>query len=223
MIKPGEQSHVAFRRPESDVAVRRTQPGEAADPRPGNAAAVFFSSWLRAPLKVASIVPSSRQLGAAIARQIDPKEPGWVVELGAGTGPITEQLLARGIPPERLFVLERDPVLVRFLRERYPEPVVIEGDAFTLPELLARHGVDRVHSVVCGIPLLSMPKADAGKLVSACRDVIGPDGQFLQYTYSLFSPLPYRDFALTVRRVKRVLANIPPASVWTYERASTRN
>ena len=101
--------------------------------------------------------------------------------------------------------------------------VLIEGDAFKLPELLARHGVDRVHSVVCGIPLLSMPKAAAGKLVNACRDVLGPDGQFMQYTYSLFSPLPYRAFGLKVRRVKRVLANIPPASVWTYERASARN
>ncbi len=212
MSKPAQQSEVAIRRPGDDVPQR-----------PGNAAAVFFSSWLRAPLKVASIVPSSRQLGAAIAQQIDPAEPGWVVELGAGTGPVTEQLLARGIPPQRLLVLERDPILVRFLRERYPDPVLVEGDAFKLPELLARHGVDRVHSVVCGIPLLSMPKAMAGTLVSACRDVLGPDGQFMQYTYSLFSPLPYREFGLKVRRVKRVLANIPPASVWTYERAATRN
>jgi phosphatidylethanolamine/phosphatidyl-N-methylethanolamine N-methyltransferase len=192
------------------------QPGDIAGQRPGNAAAVFFSSWLRAPLKVASIVPSSRQLGAAIARQIDPARPGWVVELGAGTGPVTEQLLARGVPPSRLLVVERDPVLVRFLRERYPEPQLVEGDAFRLPELLAHYGVDRVHSVVCGIPLLSMPKADAAQLVNACRDVLEPDGALYQYTYSLFSPLPYRDFGLAVRRVKRVLANIPPASVWTY-------
>jgi phosphatidylethanolamine/phosphatidyl-N-methylethanolamine N-methyltransferase len=195
------------------------QPGREAGQRSGNETAVFFSSWLRSPLKVSSIVPSSRQLGAAVARQIDPQRPGWVVELGAGTGPITEQLLARGVPPQRLFVLECDPVLASFLRERYPDPVVVEGDAYKLPELLARHGVDRVHSVVCGIPLLSMPKPAAAKLVNTCRDVLEPDGQLYQYTYSLFSPLPYRELGLAVRRVKRVLANIPPASVWTYARA----
>lgn len=195
------------------------QPSEAVGPRPGSAAAVFFSSWLRAPLKVASIVPSSRHLGAAVARQIDPARPGWVVELGAGTGPVTEQLLARGVAPQRLFVLERDPILVGFLRERYPDPVLVEGDAFKLPELLSRYGVDNVHAVVCGIPLLSMPKAVASELVNTCLTVLAPDGEFLQYTYSLFSPLPYRDFGLEVRRVKRVLANIPPASVWTYARA----
>jgi phosphatidylethanolamine/phosphatidyl-N-methylethanolamine N-methyltransferase len=191
-------------------------PDDVADGRPGNAVGVFFSSWLRAPLKVASIVPSSRHLGAAIADQIDPARPGWVVELGAGTGPVTEQLLARGIPPKRLFVVERDPILVRFLRERRPEPILVEGDAFRLPELLARHSVDRVHAVVCGIPLLSMAKSDAARIVRQCLAVLEPDGRLFQYTYSLFSPLPYRDFGLAVRSVKRILVNLPPAAVWSY-------
>ena len=189
---------------------------DVAAARPRNATAVFFSSWLRAPLKVASIVPSSRQLGAAIARQIDPAHPGWVVELGGGTGPVTAQLLARGIPPKRLFVLDRDPILVRFLRERHPEPLLVEGDAARLPELLERYGVNQVHAVVCGIPLLSMPKAAATTIVENCLRVLEPDGQLFQYTYSQFSPLPYREFGLAVRRVRRVLFNIPPASVWSY-------
>jgi phosphatidylethanolamine/phosphatidyl-N-methylethanolamine N-methyltransferase len=198
-------------------------PEEVAGARPRNGAALFFASWLRAPLKVASIVPSSRHLGAAIADQIDPARPGWVVELGAGTGPVTEQLLARGIPPKRLFVLERDPALVRYLRERHPEPVLVEGDAFQLPDLLARYGVDRVHAVVCGIPLLSMPKADATRLVETCLKVLEPEGRLYQYTYSLFSPLPYREFGLAVRRVRRILFNIPPAAVWTYGLAEARS
>jgi phosphatidylethanolamine/phosphatidyl-N-methylethanolamine N-methyltransferase len=189
---------------------------EGAEARPRNATAVFFSSWLRAPLKVAAIMPSSRHLGAAIAQQIDPARPGWVVELGAGTGPVTEQLLARGIPPKRLFVLERDPVLVRFLRERLPEPLLVEGDAARLPELLARYGVTPVHSVVCGIPLLSMPKSTVDAIVSNCLEVLEPDGQLFQYTYGLFSPLPYRRFGLAVRDVRRILFNVPPAAVWRY-------
>ena len=191
-------------------------PQDAAGARPRSATSLFFASWLRSPLKVASIVPSSRHLGAAIADQIDPAHPGWVVELGAGTGPVTEQLLARGLPPKRLFVLERDPALVRFLRERHPEPALVEGDAFQLPELLARYGVDRVHAVVCGIPLLSMPKAEATRLIHTCLEVLEPEGRLFQYTYSLFSPLPYREFGLAVRRVRRILFNIPPAAVWTY-------
>ena len=197
-------------------------PEDAADARPRGAASLFFASWLRAPFKVASIVPSSRHLGAAIADQIDPAHPGWVVELGAGTGPVTERLLARGVAPKRLFVLERDPALVGYLRERYPEPVVVEGDAFQLPELLARYGVDQVHAVVCGIPLLSMPKADATRLVRTCLDILEPDGRLYQYTYSLFSPLPYRELGLAVRRVRRILFNIPPAAVWTYGLAESR-
>ena len=189
---------------------------EEADARPGNAAAVFFSSWLRAPLKVAAIMPSSRHLGAAIARQIDPARPGWVIELGAGTGPVTAQLLARGIPPKRLFVLERDPVLVRFLRERQPEPLLVEGDAAVLPELLERYEVNRVHAVVCGIPLLSMPAAAVDTIVTNCLKVLEPDGSLFQYTYSPVSPLPYRRYGLAVRAVRRILLNVPPAAVWRY-------
>ena len=154
-------------------------PEDAADARPRGAASLFFASWLRAPFKVASIVPSSRHLGAAIADQIDPAHPGWVVELGAGTGPVTERLLAR-------------------------------------------YGVDKVHAVVCGIPLLSMPKADATRLVRTCLDILEPDGRLYQYTYSLFSPLPYRELGLAVRRVRRILFNIPPAAVWTYGLAESR-
>lgn len=190
--------------------------GELSSSRSRNAAAVFFASWLRAPLKVAAILPSSRHLGATIADQIDPARPGWVVELGAGTGPVTECLLARGIPPKRLFVLERDPVLVRFLRERHPEPLVVEGDATSLPELLERYGVSQVHTVVCGIPLLSLPRGVVDAIVRNALSVLEPDGQLFQYTYGPFSPLPHRRFGLAVRGVRRVLFNLPPAAVWRY-------
>ena len=70
--------------------------------------------------------------------------------------------------------------------------------------------------MVCGIPLLSMPKAAATTIVENCLRVLEPGGQLFQYTYSQFSPLPYREFGLAVRRVRRVLFNIPPASVWSY-------
>jgi phospholipid N-methyltransferase len=61
-----------------------------------------------------------------------------------------------------------------------------------------------------------MTRADATRIVRQCLAVLEPDGQLFQYTYSLFSPLPYREFGLAVRRVKRVMINMPPAAVWTY-------
>ncbi len=185
---------------------------------------VFFASWLRAPFRVASIVPSGRRLSRAIAGQVDPGRPGWVVELGGGTGSVTEQLLRRGIPPKRLFVLERDPVMARYLRERFPEPVVVEGDATALTELLERHGVTHVHSIVCGLPILGMPRAVAGPILRQCLDALVPDGTIIQYTYSLFSPLPHKEFGLVPHNIARVLLNIPPAATWAYRKdgAATR-
>lgn len=183
---------------------------------------VFFTSWLRSPLRVASIVPSGRRLAAAIAAQIDPGRPGWVVELGGGTGSVTEQLLRRGVPPKRLFVLERDPVMARYLRNRFPEPDVVEGDATRLTELFERHGVNHVHSIVCGLPILAMPRAISWPILRQCLDALVPDGTIIQYTYSLFSPLPHKEFNLVPHQISRVLLNIPPAATWAYKRKDSR-
>lgn len=199
-----------------------TKPGlrsETDDRRARNAVGVFFTSWLRNPRKVASIVPSSRRLAAAIARQIDPAHPGWVVELGGGTGAVTDQLLERGIAPKRLLVLERDPVLAAFLRERYPEPVVVEGDALKLQDIARRYGASKVHTVVCGLPMLPMPREFVDGLMGEALALLEPGGQFIQYTYSLMSPVPYKRYGLRPHRVVRVAFNIPPASVWIYRRA----
>ena len=190
--------------------------GVSVPARQRSATGVFFASWLRAPLKVASIVPSSRRLGMTAARMIDPARPGWVIELGGGTGPVTEQLLARRIPPQRLLVVERDPVLAGFLRERFPAPVLAEGDALELGPLCQRYGVSQVHSIVCGLPVISMPKPVVEQLLRGCLELLEPDGQFIQYTYSLFSPIPYAQYGIKPRHVTRVPFNIPPASVWTY-------
>lgn len=196
---------------------------ETDESRPRNAVGVFFTSWLRNPRKVASIVPSSRRLAAAVARQIDPNRPGWVIELGGGTGAITDQLLARGIPPKRLMVVERDPVMAAFLRERYPDPLIVEGDALKLRDIVRRHDDNKVHAVVCGLPLLGMPREFVDGIMEEALAIMEPDAQFFQYTYSLFSPLQYKRYGLKPERVVRVALNIPPASVWQYRKIDAAN
>src|SRR5271163_2108119 len=94
--------------------------------------ALFLKRWLRRPLAIGAVVPSGRLLAQAMAQATKAAlegRTGHVVELGAGTGEVTKALLAAGIAPERLVLIERDPELAIFLRRRFPGPRIIEGDA----------------------------------------------------------------------------------------------
>ena len=66
------------------------------------------------------VCPSGMPLARSMAAFAPRKGDGLVVELGAGTGTVTRQLLDAGIAPRRLVVVEQSPVMVSLLRERFP-------------------------------------------------------------------------------------------------------
>ena len=131
---------------------------------------LFFSRWAKAPGRVGAVAPSSRALALAMASEI-PASDGHdaaVIELGGGTGSITSGLLASGVAPERLVVIERDRQLAALLRQRFQGVRVICGDAGHLPELLARHGITEVAAIVSGLPLLLFPSDLLDRIVRGC-------------------------------------------------------
>ncbi len=84
-----------------------------------DAAVKFFRQWLREPRSIAALAPSGRELARRVAAAVG-RDARTVVELGGGTGVITQALLERGIAPERLLVLERNPELHSHLEHRFP-------------------------------------------------------------------------------------------------------
>ncbi|MGE0715848.1 MAG: class I SAM-dependent methyltransferase [Alphaproteobacteria bacterium] len=177
---------------------------------------------MQAPTRIGSIWPSGPALGRAMADQVDLSVPGTVVELGAGTGPVTAALLQAGVPPQRLVSVERDPALARVLRERFPGIRVVEGDAGDLVRLLAREGVDQAAAIVSSLPLVSLPKALVTSVVEGSFALLHPKGSYIQFTYGLVSPIPLRRFHLDGRKVTRAWRNLPPAVVWRYRRQPGR-
>jgi phosphatidylethanolamine/phosphatidyl-N-methylethanolamine N-methyltransferase len=162
-----------------------------------------------------SIVPSSPALCARIVRHTRRAPGEIVVELGAGTGVVSQALLAAGVPPERLFVVEIDPDMAAHLRERLPGVHVVEGDARDLPALLPRIWHGRVGTVICGIPLVLLPRVEQRRFIDAMQNV-APGRGFLHFSYCATSPLPSRKHGLTARREAWTPLNFPPASVWRY-------
>ncbi|WP_374655282.1 class I SAM-dependent methyltransferase [Dongia sp.] len=157
-----------------------------------------------------------------MARQIPHGAQGFVVELGGGTGAVTRAILASGIPPEQLVVVERDPMLHKHLVERFPGVRILLGDALHLPSLLKRHGVVPVAAIVSSLPLLSLKKSIQLRIGAQAFAVLEPGAPFIQFTYGLFSPLPRNRLGIVGEVEERVLQNLPPASVWRYMRPAGR-
>jgi phosphatidylethanolamine/phosphatidyl-N-methylethanolamine N-methyltransferase len=183
---------------------------------------LFFGQWLKNPLAIGAVAPSSPGLARAVASLSDPAKDGYVLELGGGTGAVTAALLERGLDPKKLVVVENNPALYRVLRQRFPRVKVLQGDATRLEPLLKAAelwGSGRAQLVISGIPLLSMGAEVQGRVLGDSKSILVPGGGVVQFTYSWFVPLKrhvLRAAGLRPERTKVVWGNVPPASVWRF-------
>src|SRR5215211_1090866 len=152
----------------------------------------FIRSWLEKPLSTGAVAPSSKLLARTMAAYVDPEAAGPVVELGPGTGPVTEALVAQGIDPARLVLVEFDPTFCRLLRARYPKATVVQGDAYSLKRLLAGLMQNPAAGVVSGLPLFTKPLRMRLRLLFDALDLMAPGAPFVQFTYNAVPPLPKR-------------------------------
>src|SRR5580693_79972 len=184
----------------------------------------FLKSLVAAPRLTGAVAPSGRALARAMAAAIGSPSQGLVVELGPGTGPVTQALIETRVSPERLVLVEYDPGFCRMLEGRFGGVRVIQGDAYDLPRTLASFTGQPIAVVVSSLPLLNQPPPRRAKLIADAFALMGPAGGFVQFTYGLQSPIP-RDVCAdrySAVRSRPILRNLPPAFVWTY-RLDTRN
>ena len=179
---------------------------------------VFFKQWLRSPKSMGSILPSSQSLARALANEVAWKPGQYVVELGGGTGAITQGLIERGIPKDRVIVVELETHLFEYLRDRFPESRVIQGDATRLDEILAHHEINDISTVISGLPMVGMPRPFQKAIVDQAMAAMKQKGFMLQYTYSPIDPLPSAQLNVRGKLARFVLWNLPPAHVWKYSR-----
>ena len=178
----------------------------------------FIRTWLEKPLAVGAVTPSGRALARTMAAYVDPSVPGAVVELGPGTGPITEALITQGIDPLRLVLVEFDATFCRLLRARYPAATVVQGDAYGLKRLLAGMLQEPAAAVVSGLPLFTKPLKMRLRLLFEAFGLMSPGAPFIQFTYNAVPPMPARLDRVRAQASERVWMNIPPARVWVYRR-----
>ena len=181
---------------------------------------LFFKTWLRSPKSMGSIIPSSQSLAKKIAEQVAWQPGEKIVELGGGTGAITQGLVDCGIPRDALVVVELDEKLHRYLSTRFMGAKVVQGDATKLHDILAENGVMNVRTIISGLPMVGMPDQFREAIYKGGAKIVGPDGVLLQYTYSPVSPIPHRRYGLKAKLAGFVLNNMPPAYIWKYTNAA---
>src|SRR5579859_2021951 len=178
----------------------------------------FIRSWIERPLSIGAVTPSSKMLARAMARYVDPHSDGPVVELGPGTGPVTAALVEAGVDPSRLVLVEFNPAFCRILRTRYPSATLVQGDAYSMRRLLETLLLQPAAAVVSGLPLVTKPMRQRLRLIRDAFDLMLPGAPFVQFTYSVASPLPRRLSGFSVEASERIWMNIPPARVWVYRK-----
>ena len=164
---------------------------------------------------VATVAPSSRALARATLRGIDWANTRAVVELGAGTGPITAELMKVVPPHVRVVVNEFLPDFCQALRQKFPGLDVAEGDAKRLGEMLAGRGIAQVDYILSGLPLTHFAPADRDAVIDQCGRLLAPAGEFRQLTTApwLYRGLYRRYFREVSFRL--VVWNLPPGGVYS--------
>lgn len=178
----------------------------------------FLRSWIEKPLHMGAVMPSGRVLARTMAQYVDSHDTGPVVELGPGTGAITNALIEHGVEQRRLVLVEYNPGFCALLRDRYPQATVVQGDAYALRDSLSKVLMAPAAAVVSGLPLVTKPMLTRLKLIRDAFSALNPGAPFVQFTYSVTPPIPKSLPGVSTEASERIWMNLPPARVWVYRK-----
>ncbi len=180
----------------------------------GLAPGLFLRELCLRPGAVGALCPSSRHLARHMAKQVPASGDGLVVELGAGTGVVTQALLDSGVPAHRLLVIEYSGPFVRRLRKRFPHLNVVQGNAADLRRLLPPEA--RVRAIVSSLPLCSLPAPMTHSILEQWQHLLHDNGVAIQFTYNLRRPKWKNQLRAQQTGSKIIWANLPPANISTF-------
>lgn len=175
----------------------------------------FFLEFLKHPLEVGSLIPSSNKLAESMCRNIDCSDDSNVVELGPGLGSFTKYISDQITEQGNLILVEINPRFRSELARRHQHCQIV-------PELNSCHleMEGKIDLVICGLPFTSIPLATSRSTVDLAAELLAPTGRFVTFFYFYTIHLPKNQrllrhigqrFSRTERR--SCLWNLPPAIV----------
>ena len=182
--------------------------------------AVFVREFFKKPHAVGAVFPSSRRLARRMATWL-PQGDGLVVELGAGTGVVTQALLARLGKEDRLWIVERSSGFVGHLGRKFPEANIVRGDASELSRLIPP---DRqVDVIVSCLPFRAFSEQETASITQQWHSVLAPRGIVIQFTYALHGADKFLKYGFYEHAHEFVWRNMPPARVQVLKACCARD
>jgi phosphatidylethanolamine/phosphatidyl-N-methylethanolamine N-methyltransferase len=178
----------------------------------------FFQEFLKHPLQIGSIIPSSHFLEQRVVDTAAIPCAKTIVELGPGTGGTTRAIL-RAMPPDaRLLSIEINPFFHALISSIKDERLISHlGSACKLKDILSQYGLDAPQAIISGIPFSTMSKSEGTQVIEAVSSMLAPKGCFVAYQVServasLCQPI------LGSGKNMLELLNIPPMRVYKWEK-----
>lgn len=172
---------------------------------------VFVEGFLRNPVMVGSIIPSSRQTVEKMIAPVDWENCSLFVEYGPGVGTFCQPVLDRLRRDGTLIVIDTNPLFINYLRRTITDSrfVPVLGSAADVQEIVRAHGHDKADYVLSGLPFSTLPDGVGPTIARQTYEVLRPGGAFLVYQYTARA----RDYM--ARHFKRIdhgieFINIPP-------------
>lgn len=184
---------------------------------------LFLNEWLKHPTQLGTLAPVTVKFADALAKLIPNPKNAKIVEIGAGTGRITRALLRAGVQPQNLVTVELSARLCDFLRQCWshsPEqsPIIIEGDAKNLPNIIPPEFVGNTTTVVSAIPFRYIPPIVRTHIIEAAGHVLTNNGHILHVTYNPACPMPALQNWSSYKRLA-LWWNLPPAFVFEFKQS----
>jgi phosphatidylethanolamine/phosphatidyl-N-methylethanolamine N-methyltransferase len=150
---------------------------------------LLWKEVLRSPRSLGTIAPSSKWLAMDLIEAANLRKDTVTVEIGAGTGPLTEWII-NTVEPVHFIALEPNPSMASRLRERFPGIDVCEKTANCLPEALEERGCSHADRILCSLPWSLFSEKEINHSLDAVRKVLSSDGTFLTLVYTHAKYLP---------------------------------
>ena len=198
--------------PSPTTAARRARTRPAGVPSPWQ---MFFTEFLKHPVMVGSIVPSSDKLIRKMLGRVDWDNTKVFVEYGPGVCTFCRPILDRMAPDATLIVIDTNPDFIRYLRHTITDPrfSAVLGSAADVEKIVADHGFESADYVLSGLPFSTLPPGVGPAIAAGTHSVLRTGGAFLVYQ---FSP-KVKDFLIPHwQRIDHDMEwwNVPPAQLY---------
>lgn len=179
----------------------------------------FLRGFIKNPVMVGSIIPSSRVLIDKMLEPVEWEKTKLFVEYGPGVGTFTRPVLERLAPDATLLTIDTNPDFTIYLREMIDDPrlVTVTGSAADVERILADRNLGEADYVLSGLPFSTLPPGIGDAIAEATAKVIRKGGAFLVYQ---FSPKVLDFIKPHFGKIKRGFEwiNVPPATLfWAYK------